>query len=188
MKPPLLAVLLCVLPGVVAAGEVPVGFQGLPWGASPGTVTQRFPAAACQPEPPGAPLADIVCWLEAITVSGVKTHGVRLSVYVTPTRPAADGFSAYTLQFSPREFARMALAFRVRYGEPHQRAAQKFTKRDGLHDTNLVLTWAWPTVEARMERFAGRTDRSFLSVGTRAGRSEALRRIEAQRQQRADGF
>ncbi len=180
MNTPLLAFLLCVLPRVVAAGEVPAGFQGLRWGASPGTLTQMFPATACQPETPASPLADIVCGLEAITVGGVKTHAVRLNVYVTPARPSADGFYAYTLQFSPRDFDRMALAFRVRYGEPHTRAAQKFKKRDGLHDTNLVLTWEWPTVEARLERFAGRTDRSFLSVGTRAGRSEALRRIEAQ--------
>ncbi len=186
--PALLALLLGLLPGVVVAGEVPAGFLGLPWGAAPGTVRQVFPAADCQPEQPGAPLADLSCRLDAATERGVHLHAVWLSVYVTPTHPAALGFQAYTLYVSPREFDRLAWAFRKRYGEPHRRVVQHFPKRAGLHDTNLVLRWTWPTVEARLERFGGGLDRAVLFVGTRAGRAEAQRRLAAHRQAGTHAF
>jgi hypothetical protein len=188
MRTWLFAFLLCCLPGGTEAGEVPAGFQGLAWGAAPETLTQRFPAADCQPEKPGSPVADLMCWLEAPTVAGVKTQAVWLSVYLTPTHPATDGFQAYTVYFSSREFDHMAWALRQRYGEVHQRRAQRFKKRAGLRDTNLVLLWTWPTVEVRLERFGGRLDRAVLFVGTRAGRAEAERRIQAHRQLGAHGL
>lgn len=171
-----------------SAGEVPAGFQNVPWGTRVEQIQQLQPYAQCSPIlPVNASGGDSSCYLTWTRVGEVPSE-VFLQFFGQAPNDRAIGMGLYRVSFKPEKFEEMRGAFAERYGGPHVVRREELKTKGGLTAMNTVLSWEWADVVASLRLFGDRIDQSTLTVSTRAYLTEFERRSKEKRKEGAKGF
>lgn len=170
----------------VLAGEIPTGFQSVKWGATVSDLQAAHPGAKCSASRRTA-IGDSSCYVSSMAIAGARGD-VLFFFYLEPSDPRALGFGGYSFNFKSDDFNRVRAAFIERYGEPQKTEDEDIKTQGGLSLMNSVLSWDWPGVTARLERYAGRIDRSIIRVRTAASDIEFRRRADEEKKRGAKDF
>jgi hypothetical protein len=137
----------------------PTGYADVPWGASEKELREKLH------------MTNEWDCLAINDVQHCQTHFDLGDYAVMVTLDLIDDkFGRVTMSFWNSEWDQMNAAFLQKYGPPQSSATVPVRTTMNVPYTNVVMTWRWADVDARLERYGDTVDKGFASITTTAFR------------------